>query len=251
VVRLGLAGWALVALGVAGEGIAEYFVDDAETDIRQFDEGVSEQAQRSANSAAAAASLANFFGERAQKKADEASGSAISAREETAKLKAQSVELSNRLSAANTQLDAVEAKRAELAQSLLNFAVCVAPRVITIVQVNGKETSTEQLRNFPGYKAAISFIPNDAEARRAAFNISDALKFAGWVPSDPVPMDGINDGVEIQPFVGHYWWNQRQKDNLYSWQAGAPRKLSMHFWISSVHTIGTQGEAGLLTKKEI
>jgi hypothetical protein len=34
----GLVGWILVAIGVAGEGYAEYWVSDAETEIRAFDE---------------------------------------------------------------------------------------------------------------------------------------------------------------------------------------------------------------------
>jgi hypothetical protein len=54
-----LIGWIFVAVGVAGEGIAEFFVDDAETQIRSFDEALLVEAQWAANSAATAAFTAN------------------------------------------------------------------------------------------------------------------------------------------------------------------------------------------------
>jgi hypothetical protein len=57
----GFIGWMLVAFGVAGEGVGEYFVNDAETLLRAFDQAVLIETQNSANSAAAAASLEYFF----------------------------------------------------------------------------------------------------------------------------------------------------------------------------------------------
>lgn len=36
IARAGLLGWTLVALGVAGEGVAEYFVNDAENQPSRF-----------------------------------------------------------------------------------------------------------------------------------------------------------------------------------------------------------------------
>ncbi len=38
IVLAGFVGWTFVALGVAGEGFAEYFVNDAETNLRAFDQ---------------------------------------------------------------------------------------------------------------------------------------------------------------------------------------------------------------------
>lgn len=60
-----LLGWILVAAGVAGEGVAEYFVNNAETNLRSFDQAVLIETQDSANSAAAAASLADTFSDKA------------------------------------------------------------------------------------------------------------------------------------------------------------------------------------------
>jgi hypothetical protein len=65
IARAGFVGWTLVALGVAGEGVAEYFVNDAETNLRNFDQAVLVETQQSANSAAVASSLANAFADRA------------------------------------------------------------------------------------------------------------------------------------------------------------------------------------------
>ena len=49
IAKIGFIGWVSVALGVAGEGIAEYFVSDAETNIRAFDESLLAEAQRKAS----------------------------------------------------------------------------------------------------------------------------------------------------------------------------------------------------------
>jgi hypothetical protein len=61
-----LLGWMLVAVGVAGEGVAEYFVNDAETEVRAFDSAELAETQNSANSAAAASSLAFAFSDKSE-----------------------------------------------------------------------------------------------------------------------------------------------------------------------------------------
>ncbi|MHB8216893.1 MAG: hypothetical protein ACYDDS_12525 [Candidatus Sulfotelmatobacter sp.] len=65
IARAGFVGWTLVALGVGGEGIGEYFLNDAETNLRAFDQTVLIETQQSANSAAMASSLANTFSDKA------------------------------------------------------------------------------------------------------------------------------------------------------------------------------------------
>lgn len=75
----GLIGWTLVAGGVVGEGIAEYFVNDTETDLRAFDHAVLVETQSSSNSAANAASLANTFANKAVAASDKATAAASSA----------------------------------------------------------------------------------------------------------------------------------------------------------------------------
>lgn len=77
-------------------------------------------------------------------------------------------DLNTQLSAAKAQLEAVDAKRAELEKSLTNLAICTAPRVIPWWVVGGKsgKSSVDPLRQFAGYQAIIEFLPDDAETRR-------------------------------------------------------------------------------------
>jgi hypothetical protein len=102
---------------------------------------------------------------------------------------------------AQAQLAAVDAKRAELEQSLTTMAVCTAPRVLPIWTMVGVKAAVDPLKPFATYRAIIEFVPNDAEARRAASNIFVALKQAGWTTVTITPVDNIGEGVEIQPSV--------------------------------------------------
>jgi len=75
----GLLGWLLVATGVAGEGFAEYWVNDAETDIRAFDEARLTETTNQAGSAAKSAKVAHEEAEAAKSAAEEAQRSANAA----------------------------------------------------------------------------------------------------------------------------------------------------------------------------
>src|SRR5260370_34816798 len=66
---IAFVGWILIVVGVAGEMITEAVVFDADRNIEAFDGAVLAETQRSANSAAMAASLANTFADKAIKKA--------------------------------------------------------------------------------------------------------------------------------------------------------------------------------------
>jgi hypothetical protein len=134
VARAGFVGWTLVALGVAGEGVAEYFVNDAETNLRAFDQAVLIETQQSANSAAAAASIADTFADKAITASfnalDKSTGAldvADKAQQSTDAVAKQAKELSGQLATAKAQVEAVETKRAELEKSLVNMAICNAP----------------------------------------------------------------------------------------------------------------------------
>jgi hypothetical protein len=94
----------------------------------------------------------------------------------------------------------LEAKRAELEKSLTNLAVCNAPRVIPFWSIGNTRTSIDPLKPFAGRQAIIEFVP-DAETRRAALSIYGSLDRAGWKIIRISPVDGIEDGVEIQPYV--------------------------------------------------
>ncbi len=141
------------------------------------------------------------------------------------------------LAAAKTQLAAVDAKRAELEKTFRNLAVCSAPRVLPVIssgtKTTGIKSTVDPLRKFALYNAVIEFIPNDAEARRAAFSVRTSLLSAGWKVPSLAPVEGIRDGVSVEPFegpedgsmLGHKWASYDAADTLvdflhsFNWQA--------------------------------
>jgi hypothetical protein len=156
-------------------------------------------------------------------KAGDAKTSAKNAHDEAdeAKRKAgdvakQADELNRNLLAAKTQLEAVDAKRAELERSLINMAVCNAPRVISNwflgtsgVAINSpgmvpllgglSKSYVDSLRPMAGQVVFIEVVP-DAEARRAALSIARTLDDAQWNVQRPLKLvDGLADGVSLQP----------------------------------------------------
>lgn len=135
----------------------------------------------------------------------------------------------------------LEAKRAELEKSLINLAVCNAPRLIPFWSIGNTKTSIDPLKPFAGGQAIIEFVP-DAETRRAALNIYGSFDHAGWKIIRFSTIDGIEDGVEIQPYVAplppasgfspewnSLWQSEIRSDNAadavidflhsYNWQA--------------------------------
>jgi hypothetical protein len=80
------------------------------------------------------------------------------------------------------------------------MAVCNAPRVIPFWSIGNTKNSTDPLKPFAGRQVIIEFVP-DAETRRAALNLYGSLDRAGWKIIRISPLDGIEDGVEIQPYV--------------------------------------------------
>jgi hypothetical protein len=131
-------------------------------------------------------------------KADAAKESAGRAQQKVREVDKRADELSGDLQSAKTKLDAVDAKRAELDRSLRNMAICTAPRVIPHWQ-SGWTTFFDPLKQFAGRNALIEVVPNDAETLRAASNLYDALKSAGWQVTSK-PAGGIFDGVEVRAF---------------------------------------------------
>jgi hypothetical protein len=152
-----------------------------------------EWAETEASSALVKSSLA-------ETKADAATTAASVAKQKADAVEKQASELDRQLLEARAQLSVVDAKRAELDESLRNMAACNAPRVIQFWSIGNQETTVDPLKPVARIKAIIEFVP-DAETRRAASHIARALHEAGWEISKFVPLDGIRDGVEIQPFI--------------------------------------------------
>jgi hypothetical protein len=117
------------------------------------------------------------------------------------------------LDTAKSQLAGAETAERKEEQALINLAVCNAPRVVPLwstdeignivedVIMNGSKwtTSVDPLKPFASRQAIIEFVP-DAEARRAALSIAEMLKQAGWKIVRITPVDGIDDGTDIEPY---------------------------------------------------
>lgn len=95
IIRIGLVGWTLVALGVAGEGVAEYFVNSAETNLRAFDEEVLAETQSKSLSASERAASAYVRAAQTEQEASQENERAAKALEaaETARKEAEGFQL--------------------------------------------------------------------------------------------------------------------------------------------------------------
>jgi hypothetical protein len=166
IAKIGFIGWAFVALGVAGEGVAEYFVSDAETNIRAFDEASLIEAQHQAGNAATSAKTAH-------EELD-------AVKNETADVMGQAKQLRQ------LQGEAVEA------QSKFN----IAAMHFTFGRIPD-EYPLQTLKTLPKYSIEILFKDQDGEAYTFAGLLRNALKEIGWNVADLVPTR------EYPPFASH------------------------------------------------
>ncbi len=207
--RVGLI---LVVIGVVGEWIYGAKLEDAHEAINKYDLGKIAEADRKARDAAESATTAH-------EEADAATVASAKAKDKADTVGTKADTLDGKLAAATSQLDAVEARRAKLEESLKNFAICAAPRVIPR-WTHGKEKYNDALLKFPKWKARVEYVPDDAETRRAASNIVGALRDSTWEVT-PVPMPNLPDGVEIEGFefpssertsMGNFWTERQARD---------------------------------------
>lgn len=204
--KIGLIGWLLVVFGVAGEGIFEVLQHRAEGQVQAFNDILLADAQKRAENAAtsarnarADAGIAQDAADKADKDAGEAKGEADGAKSTAAAVGKQAADLTRQMSSATQEL-------ASAKQALLDMSVCLAPRVIRNESIIDSVTRTvtwsslDPVRPYSGFQAIIDVAP-DAEARRAAANIENALRAAGWAKVTVLQgVDGLSDGVEVSPW---------------------------------------------------
>lgn len=149
VATIGLIGWAFVALGVAGEGVSEYFVNDAETNIRAFDESLLAGAQ----------GKAAFAIERASENEREA-----------AQLRTDAEGFKLQIAQANERAADAERETTRLRQKL-------ADRILSPEQLERIKAKIESFHGTP-YELAVNDVP---EAIRLVESIDNVLRSAGWL----------------------------------------------------------------------
>jgi hypothetical protein len=193
-----LLGWILVAVGVAGEGIAEYFVNDAETELRAFDQAELTETQNSANSAAAAASLADTFSDRADATSKSALGKSKEANDaaDNAQQKAGAAEASaDRVSQLEARLEA-DVESTDLILTADAFGHKFRPLDFNVL-----------VRNSRHAKVAIVYdAMGDSETKMFARKLSESLNDFKWQSSA--------EGITAIPWRGVRIFNK--------WYSGAP-----------------------------
>ncbi len=188
----------LVVLGIAGEVVFEgrtFVVEDSqEEQARQIVGSLKEQAEQA---------------DRKVRKAITDSSTALDklrqVQQEAGAVSNRTDELTQNLTKDEQGMTELEAKRAELEKSLLNLAICNAPRVIPLWSMSApgnavRKAAVDPLRPHTGWQFVIEYVPFDTEARRAAANVAGALGAAGWKMAKASEMDGIDDGVEVRAY---------------------------------------------------
>ena len=193
IARAGFLGWTLVALGVAGEGVAEYFVNDAETNRRAFDQAVLTETQQSANSAAMASSLANTFSDKAVATSLNSLTLAKGARQEADSFKKD-------IALAKTQAAEAESHLKD-AMQLGMEATAELKRVTSPRTLSQYSKLADSLKPFKDVEYVFSAVSADKESIDFLVKIDELLKAAGWKRGKSVGgFPGINPrGARAEP----------------------------------------------------
>jgi hypothetical protein len=196
---LGIAGGALVTVGVTGELWIEFSESRTETELAVDNGKLTGGLGQLVTDAKRNADAASVTADKANRKAMAASSEADAAKTESGIAKTNSGEAKNaaasalslagsvqtKVDEASAQLTQVNTKAKELGTEvsktkteLTGLAVCNAPRVITdgiAVDQTGRKTYVDALLPMAGQKVFIEYVPFDGEARRAALSIANAL----------------------------------------------------------------------------
>jgi hypothetical protein len=184
--RVGLIGWLFVAVGVGAEGVAEYFVNNFETQIRSIDEGsLSDNireagaAKSSARGAAEAARDARTASSGAEKKSANALTLARGAQQEAdsfehdiASTKKQAAEAESHLAEAKER--AASAER-EAVAATIELNRLKTPRSLTNVPA-----LVASLQKFSGTEYTFAGVFGDEESILLLRQIDAALQAAHW-----------------------------------------------------------------------
>jgi hypothetical protein len=207
--RLRLARWEskikhlgiwMVLIGIAGEGVFEMLASRADDAVRRFDSELLRDVGKQSSEANERAAIANKEAGEAKERAGKLDRDLQNERQKTARFQIEATKAEKALA---DELSSTTKLLAETESQLANVAVCNAPRALPLRQIIGpgiKQSTVDPLAPFFETKVTIEYLP-DAETRRAAFNIAGILSEARWSVSRPLPVDGIKDGVEIEPYL--------------------------------------------------
>jgi hypothetical protein len=170
IAKAGFIGWTLVALGVAGEGVAEYFVNTSETDIRSFDEASLSETTRTAGNARVSAEIAANSASRAKQEADQVTGIATAAKAGAADAERQVANLQAQATSLQGYIDAEKEEIVRLK----------TPRHLTDL-----DKATKALSAFRGTEYLFSEVAADPDSLALLVQIDGVLQQAGWKRMPP------------------------------------------------------------------
>jgi len=245
-IKLATLGLWLVIVGITGEGLFEMATSWTDGMLQDFGNTMLEITTEQAGSAAKSAKTAKLAADRATASADEANTVAGKALD-------KSKEATDAAGKAQEKVETVGKRAEEINVGLRNLALCNAPRVISPWSVsNGgfpqspTKSYVDPLRPMAKQKFFIEVVP-DAEARRAALHIQRALVDANWdMLRPPRFVDGLADGVSVQPYVNPRNSPPNRPNLSVEWSAsGAAYKL-----VDFLHTYNWRAEFGFPTDSQ-
>jgi hypothetical protein len=185
---LGLFGWFLVVLGVAGEYVTDAMVSKADGNIQTFNDIMLTGARKDTALAFERASHAETTarGFEAQIAESGARAKAAEARSAEASAKAESFRLE--IAKANESASKAEARAAASDLARVELEAKVAWRTLTKEQ---QQSLVASLSKFSGQLGECSFLYSDMEAFSFASEIATALRAAKWrvVPPNPYMLE--------------------------------------------------------------
>lgn len=258
IVLLSSVGLLFVILGVAGEYLFESMTSQAEGYLRSFDETLLANTQQETSRAYERAANAAREAEAANVKAGELEKEAAEERKRASSLEREAEELRKgnlvteaRLIKANQDLENEKQQRLAMEESL-------APRELPIVCC-GPASNFLPLVPFRPMNVTIEYVP-DAEAKRAADEISGFLSTAGWTVVPPSPNARLNagyyDGVIVEYYSGRsyvggmpIYRNQADSERCSGAASQLLAILKANDWVARTDVGGDYSELPLSTIK--
>lgn len=186
-VRRAVLGGIFVTGGVGAELLYEHKASTIEGSLQSANGQIVAFLNGKASAAELATQELKAEAEKAHKQAEDAAKARAAVEKQTAQLKLDAQKL--------------EADNLKTKGELINLAVCNSPRIIPPWHLGERGEYTDPLKAITGRPVIVEFIP-DAEARRAARYIADTLDRAKWDVKLFRPVDGLRDGVDVQPSEG-------------------------------------------------
>jgi hypothetical protein len=196
VIRVGFIGWTLVALGVAGEGVSEYFVNDAETNIRSFDESVLVETQGKSSAAFERAAQTEREAAQENARAAQALEAAENARRDAEGFKLQIAQANERAAQAEKATEDERLARIRLEEKLGGWKLDAAAQTRVIAK----------LKEYKGTPFDLGATPSEIAFMETMDGICTSAEWVRQIPKSDNPILNLllNGKARINYVSGFY-----------------------------------------------